>query len=154
MLMPLQRLQEIKRLHALSRNSRNTTVRLMSTAVDDLLKERDTLVQEIRKLTGPATAYGRVQEAEKSRALAANGCDLTRVQLDTMLAAARGESIERTAARMYVGIDTIKSRRRSALMLLGARSVSHAVAICMGRGWITAAEVLEQPAPSEPEAQS
>lgn len=70
-------------------------------------------------------------------------CPLTQSQHTVITAAAAGESVEETAHRLCLSYDTIKSQRVRAVSRLGARSIPHAVAMCVAAGWITSSQVTE-----------
>lgn len=77
----------------------------------------------------------------------AGQCPLTPQQLETLAAAAAGETLGETALRLIVSVDTLKSRRSRIVKLLGARDLSHAVALAMAAGWLTAQDVTGGGAP-------
>ncbi|MDX3629018.1 hypothetical protein PV728_01575 [Streptomyces europaeiscabiei] len=63
-------------------------------------------------------------------------CPLSGSQLAVLVGAALGERPEETAARLEVPLGTIRSTRARALDRLGARNISHAVALAVAAGWI------------------
>ncbi|NUS29782.1 MAG: hypothetical protein HOV92_36965 [Streptomyces sp.] len=71
-----------------------------------------------------------------------SGCPLSPAQLRIIAAAAAGEAQEETAARLCLSYDTVRGHRKRAVSRLQARSVTHAVALCVAAaGWITAGQV-------------
>lgn len=68
-------------------------------------------------------------------------CPLTREQLDALTAAAHGAGLEETGRQLYLSVDGVKAARKRAVAALGARSVTHAVAIAVAARWIG----VEQP---------
>ncbi|MEH0657560.1 hypothetical protein QA860_07390 [Streptomyces stelliscabiei] len=63
-------------------------------------------------------------------------CPLGTSQLAVLVGAALGERPEQTAARLELALGTIRSARNRAIHLLGARSITHAVALAVAAGWI------------------
>lgn len=61
---------------------------------------------------------------------------LTAQQLEVLAGAATGETLEETASRMCLSFHTVKSHRVRAVKRLGARDMTHAVALAMAAGWI------------------
>jgi len=59
--------------------------------------------------------------------------NLTPAVRDVLLGAARGESVAETAARRVVSPETVKTQRRYAIAELGARNMTHAVALELSR---------------------
>jgi DNA-binding NarL/FixJ family response regulator len=57
---------------------------------------------------------------------------LTRRQLEVLEAAARGETAHETARRLWVSVFTIQAHRKRLLYALGARNMTHAVALGYG----------------------
>ena len=74
-------------------------------------------------------------------------CPLSQSQLAAMVAAAAGERPEDTARRLSLSYDTVKSHRHRAMSRLQARSMTHAVALCVSAGWVTARQIREGVAP-------
>jgi DNA-binding CsgD family transcriptional regulator len=71
----------------------------------------------------------------------ASDCPLTAEQLTVLAAAAAGESQQDTSRRLLIPYDTIRSRSKSAVARLAARSTTHAVAIAVAAGWITGEQI-------------
>lgn len=67
---------------------------------------------------------------------------LTNQQLAVMLGLAHGETVRKTASRLVLGEDTVKTHRRHAYQRLGVNDGAHAVALCMALGLITREQVL------------
>ena len=51
-----------------------------------------------------------------------------------LICAARGLSIEETVAELVKAVETIKTQRKTAIRVLGARNITHAVARAYERG--------------------
>lgn len=87
----------------------------------------------------------RVQQPPRAEVLAAavrnaerlRDCPLSQSQLAVVSGAAAGEAPEETAARLRLSYDTIKRHRQRAVSRLEARSMPHAVALCVAAGWVT-----------------
>jgi DNA-binding CsgD family transcriptional regulator len=62
--------------------------------------------------------------------------DLTRRERQVLQAAAFGLGVKETAARLGIGAETVKTHRRSAIMVCDARNTTHAVAIAWRVGMI------------------
>lgn len=137
-----QRLNEIRRIHALCTRSLNTTVRTAGSALGELLQAYDSLHEEVRRLHDPAQRW-LLWEDEAQRPLhELVDCPLDGRLLETLVSAARGESIAESGRRLHVSPEGMKSRRRQIVLRLGARSMPHAVAISMANRWITADDVF------------
>lgn len=67
--------------------------------------------------------------------------NLTPRQLQVIDLAAQGLCGRAIAARLRLRASTIKQYRKEACDRLGANNCAHAVAICMGRGWIGRCDV-------------
>ncbi|MGI5441667.1 helix-turn-helix domain-containing protein [Streptomyces shenzhenensis] len=63
-------------------------------------------------------------------------CPLTPKQLDILAGAAAGETSEDTSRRLLMPFNTVKTHRQRAVRKLGARGITHAVAIVVAAGWI------------------
>lgn len=57
-------------------------------------------------------------------------------EIQVMQSAARGESAKETAQGLVLSIETVKDHRNSARARLGARNVTHAVAILVAAGLV------------------
>lgn len=57
-------------------------------------------------------------------------------ELQVMQSAARGESAKETGQAIGLAIDTVKDHRNSARARLGARNVTHAVAMLVAAGLV------------------
>lgn len=97
-------------------------------------------VGRLRQSLGQAPQRERVAAAART-AGRLSACPLTTGQLSVLAAAAAGESPEDTARRLVVTYDTVRSQRQRAVHRLGARSVTHAVALAVAAGWITREQV-------------
>lgn len=64
--------------------------------------------------------------------------NLTTRELQVMKAAARGESASETAKGLGLALDTVKDHRNSARARIGARNVTHAVAMLAAAGIVEA----------------
>lgn len=97
------------------------------------------LLEEIGRLRHQAPRPSRTQvlEAVARTAVRLRECPLTPMLLAVVEAAAAGDSVEDTARRLSLAYDTVKTHRQRAVSRLQARSVSHAVALCVAAGWIT-----------------
>jgi two-component system NarL family response regulator len=62
------------------------------------------------------------------------GRPLSERELEVLHAAANGETMEETAARLWLSLETIKSHRRNVIAKLGARNLSHAIALSLRSG--------------------
>lgn len=60
-------------------------------------------------------------------------------ELQVMQSAARGEAARETAQALSIAIDTVKDHRNSARARLGARNVTHAVALLVAAGLVEVA---------------
>lgn len=60
--------------------------------------------------------------------------ELTRIERAHMLDAARGYTAAESAARRQVSTHTVNSSLKSAKRALGARNITHAVALCLAYG--------------------
>lgn len=74
--------------------------------------------------------------SELARVAVPEDCPLPAGQLGALAAAAHGESVEATARRCHVTVNTVNSQRGKAASKLGAASVAHAVALAVAAGWI------------------
>ncbi|WP_405994996.1 LuxR C-terminal-related transcriptional regulator [Streptomyces sp. NBC_00986] len=108
-------------------------------------RARQLLLVEIGRLRAESGTRSRqdvtasaAREAERLRE-----CPLAQRQWHVIAAAAAGETVEGTAARMFLTCDAIKSHRQRALLRLNAHNLTHAVAICVAAGWVSAAPVEE-----------
>lgn len=57
-------------------------------------------------------------------------------EIQVMQSAARGEAARETAQALHIAIDTVKDHRNSARARLGARNVTHAVALLVAAGLV------------------
>jgi two-component system NarL family response regulator len=69
------------------------------------------------------------------------GRPLSERELEVLLAAAKGETMEETAARLWLSLETIKSHRRNVIAKLGARNLSHAIALAVRSGLMSVESV-------------
>jgi DNA-binding NarL/FixJ family response regulator len=118
--------------HLLREGYRLDRVRLV------LLEEIGRLRQQAERIPRREAIAAATKAAERLK-----DCPLTQAQHTVIAAAAAGESVEETAHRLCLSYDTIKSQRVRAVSRLGARSITHAVAICVAAGWITDRQVTE-----------
>ncbi|WP_405930351.1 LuxR C-terminal-related transcriptional regulator [Streptomyces sp. NBC_00827] len=105
---------------------------------------RQLLLGEVGKLRHEVDARaGRRQRlAVASRtAVRLSGCPLTPSELKVIAAAAAGESAEDTSLRLVVAYDTVRTQRKRAVHRLGARSMTHAVALAVEAGWISSEQI-------------
>lgn len=68
-------------------------------------------------------------------------CPLDAEQLAVLAAAAAGENTRDTCRRLLMPYDAIRSRKRRIAAQLGARNTTHAVALAVAAGWITAEQI-------------
>ncbi|WP_086746175.1 helix-turn-helix transcriptional regulator [Streptomyces scabiei] len=76
------------------------------------------------------------QAAARAALRHAVDCPLGNSQLAVLVGAALGEQPEETAARLELALGTVKTARQRAIRNLGARSITHAVALAVAAGWI------------------
>lgn len=110
---------------------------------------RQLLLGEIGRLRHETAPRDARRDARRDRIAAAArtanrlaDCPLSPSQLQVIAAAAAGESAEDTALRLVLAYDTVRSQRKRAVHRLGARSMTHAVALAVEAGWVTSAQVL------------
>ena len=72
------------------------------------------------------------------------GDQLTDRELETLAAAATGESAAETGTRLYLSTETVKGYRKRIIAKLAARNLTHAAVIAVGMGYINIEAVLEQ----------
>lgn len=72
-------------------------------------------------------------------------CPVPPAQLGVLAAAAAGELPEQTARRLHITYDAVRAHRKRAVDRLGARDITHAVAMCTAAGWITPQQIQEGP---------
>lgn len=142
MLLSPQRMRTILHIRTVCQLSRDRDMREVGQALDDLLAERVRLAEELARQNAVIRKQNEARAARERQVLGRPRCSLSVAQLETVLAAACGEHIEQTARRMSAAVDTVKSRRRAVVARLGARSMTHAVALCMDNGWITPEDIL------------
>lgn len=68
---------------------------------------------------------------------------LTEVELEALISAAKGETCNEAGGRLYKGYETIRTHRNAAILKLNARNITHAVAIAIRRGILDPQEVLQ-----------
>lgn len=95
---------------------------------------------------------GRLRHLYAARAARAGGgqataCPLADRELRALIGAAAGESPREAARRILITEKTIAKQRSAAVRRLGARSLTHAVAVAVAAGWITAENILEGTTP-------
>lgn len=59
---------------------------------------------------------------------------LTERQIQILQCAANGEGIEETASRFWISTNTVKQHRKQILLALGAKNMTHAVAMAFVDG--------------------
>jgi DNA-binding CsgD family transcriptional regulator len=64
-------------------------------------------------------------------------CILTDRELQVLIGAARGETAQRTANRLGISLDTVKTHRLRLVHRMAAESIVHAVALAVLAKWIT-----------------
>jgi two-component system, NarL family, response regulator len=69
------------------------------------------------------------------------GRALSERELEVLHAAANGETMEETATRLWLSLETIKSHRRNVIAKLGARNLSHAIALAVRSGLMSVESV-------------
>ncbi|MFD9445481.1 hypothetical protein ACFWBR_42450 [Streptomyces sp. NPDC060006] len=77
----------------------------------------------------------------------ADACPLLPVELRALVGAAAGESPRETGRRALVNEATVCRHRLAGQRRLGARSVTHAVALAVAAGWITPEQITGGTAP-------
>ncbi|MFE9923299.1 response regulator transcription factor [Streptomyces sp. NPDC005774] len=98
---------------------------------------RQFLLEEIGRLRAQSPSERTLRERSRVAAISRiKDCPLTAGQLEVLAAAASGETIEATARRMHITVDTVKSQRKRASDRIDARSMLHAVALAVASGWI------------------
>lgn len=103
---------------------------------------RQLLLAEVGRLRGNASRARREDAAAATQeAKRLHACPLTSQMLAIIAAAAAGETPEETAKRLCLAYETVKSHRQRAVLRLHARSMTHAVAICVMHGWVTARQI-------------
>lgn len=122
--------------HLLSEGQRLDRVRLV------LLEELGRLRQQTARIPRAELVAAAVRTAERL-----SGCPLSQSQLAVVSGAAAGETTEETAARLRLSYDTIKRHRQRAVSRLEARSMPHAVALCVAADWVTPGELAGGVAP-------
>lgn len=105
-------------------------------------RARQVLLGEVGRLRG---ALADLHAADREQGAVQR--PLTVAQWEALAAAARGETLDETAARLIVSVHTLKSRRARIVRLLGARDLTHAVALAVAAGWLTAKDVTGGGAP-------
>lgn len=69
------------------------------------------------------------------------GRPLSAREIEILEAAARGETMEETAKRLWLSFETIKSHRRHIIAKLGARNLPHALALAIRSGALSVDDV-------------
>ncbi len=103
-------------------------------------RARQLLLAEVGRLRHHLGIHAGGKEKRQAAARAATlraRCPLSPALLNVLTGAARGESAEETATRLYVSYETVRTNRQRAVQRLEARTVSHAVAIAVAAGWVT-----------------
>lgn len=97
------------------------------------------LLEELGRLREQTAAIPRAEvlAAAARTAERLSGCPLSQSQLAVVCGAAAGEMPEETAARLRLSYDTVKRHRQRAVSRLQARSMLHAVALCVAAEWVT-----------------
>jgi DNA-binding CsgD family transcriptional regulator len=122
------------------------------TEAQRLDRFRLALVSEVGTLRAQASAEAvrAARDAQPSaspvravRPSVPEGCPLNPQQLTALAAAAAGESTLDTSRRLLIPQGTVKDQRKRAVARLGARSIIHAVALCVSAGWITEQQITE-----------
>ena len=62
------------------------------------------------------------------------GRPLSERELEVLAAAAGGETMDETAKRLWLSLETVKSHRRNVIAKLGARNLAHAIALAIRNG--------------------
>lgn len=105
----------------------------------DLLADRRANVEQAVEDRERIAGWVEANEAERERLVdeARPRRPLTEIEVGVLQAAAEGETIEQTAARVFKSPDTIKNQRMSAMAKLDARGITNAVWLAMRRGIVT-----------------
>lgn len=101
------------------------------------------LLEELGRLRQQAAGIPRVEvlAAAARAAERLSGCPLSQSQLAVVCGAAAGETPEETASRLHLSYDTVTRYRQRAVSRLEARSMPHAVALCVAAGWVIPGQV-------------
>jgi DNA-binding CsgD family transcriptional regulator len=105
---------------------------------------RQLLLQEVGRLRAQLGVKGARRERIEAAARTADrlsGCPLTAGHLEVLAAAAAGETLEETARRTHVTYEAVTSQRQRAVTRLGARSITHAVALSVAAGWLPTEQI-------------
>ncbi|MFJ2002151.1 helix-turn-helix transcriptional regulator [Streptomyces chartreusis] len=97
-----------------------------------LLEEVGRLRQMTARIPRAEILAAAAREAERMK-----HCPLSQPELLIVVGAASGETVEETAARLHSAYDTVRNARVRAVEKLRARSMLHAVALCLTEEWIT-----------------
>jgi len=117
--------------HLLSEGHRLDRLRLL------LLEEIGRLRRQTACAPRAQVIAAAVRKAERLRE-----CPLSPALLAVVAAAAVGEAPEDTARRLCLSYESVKTNRQRAVSRLGARSMTHAVALALAHGWLLAEDVL------------
>jgi DNA-binding CsgD family transcriptional regulator len=73
------------------------------------------------------------------------GDPLRKRELEVLELAALGYSCDRTAKDLYLSIETVKTYRQRIIRKLGARNITHAVAVAVASGVVARRSVVDGP---------
>lgn len=116
--------------HLLNEGRRLDRVRLV------LLEHVGVLRQQTGRVPRGQALAAAARTAERLR-----DCPLSPAQLSVLAGAAAGETPQETASRLCLSYEAVRSQRQRVLSKLEARSITHAVALCVAAGWVTVGQV-------------
>lgn len=102
-----------------------------------LLEEVGRLRQQTARVPRAEVLAAAARTADRLRQ-----CPLSQSQLAVVAGAAAGETPEETADRLHLAYDTVKRHRQRAVSRLEARSMPHAVALCVAAAWVTPGQLV------------
>jgi DNA-binding CsgD family transcriptional regulator len=73
------------------------------------------------------------------------GDPLKERELQVLALAALGYSCDLTARRLYLSLETVKTYRQRIIRKLGARNITHAVAVAVASGLVTRNSIVDTP---------
>jgi len=59
---------------------------------------------------------------------------ITAREFEVLACAAEGLTVKETAKKLHIGVETVKSHRRRIIAQLGARSITHSIALAFHKG--------------------
>lgn len=64
-------------------------------------------------------------------------------EIEVLYGAALGETAAETGKNIYLGVETVRQYRKSAIAKLGARNITNAVAVAIGTGILNIDTIME-----------